>query len=77
MHIFGSILMKHNEMLMVRSGDDIKNQKDTSRMQNTVEINSFCFPFYLPWWLKFPFPLSFKRNRVLCSSDERAGELQA
>lgn len=48
MHIFGSVLMKHNEMLMVRSGDDIKNQKDTSRMQNTVEINSFCFPFYLP-----------------------------
>lgn len=78
MHICGSVLMKHNKMLMVRSGDDIKMRR-TLLEYKTVEINSFWFPFYLPWWLKFPrgrLILSFKSNRVLWSSDERAGELQ-
>lgn len=28
----GSVLMKHNKMLMVRSADDIRNEKDTSRI---------------------------------------------
>lgn len=66
---------------MLRSGDDIKNEKDTSRIKNTVGINSFWIPIYLPRWLQFPcgklIQLNFPRsNRFLSSSDGRAGELQ-
>jgi len=32
MCICGSVVIKHSEMMTVRSGDDIKNEKDTSRI---------------------------------------------